>query len=88
VNQFKIDVKCKLLQIIVTVLLAVYQPSQEVTDDVVQFLLNILDSKGEPVSTCLTSIDCLIEIELNMPVFILLISCNTLYVNFNLYRKH
>ena len=67
-NLLKVDIKCKLLEIIVTVLVT-YQSSQEVTKDIVQFLLNILENKSEPTSTCLTSIDCLTEIELNMPVF-------------------
>ena len=72
-NIFKIDVKCKLLEMIVTVLLTFknyHQPSQEVTEDVVQFFVNILENNNESASTCLTTIDCLTEIELNMPVFI------------------
>ncbi|XP_059351271.1 uncharacterized protein LOC130691362 isoform X2 [Daphnia carinata] len=63
-NLLKTDMKCKLLEVIVTVLLT-YQPSQEVVVDVVQFLLNVLENKSEPISTCLTSMDCLIEIEMS-----------------------
>ncbi|KAI9565009.1 hypothetical protein GHT06_008751 [Daphnia sinensis] len=63
-NLLKADMKCKLLEVIVTVLLT-YQPSQEVVVDVVQFLLNVLENKTEPISTSLTSMDCLIEIEMS-----------------------
>lgn len=66
-NLFKADVKCKLLEVIVTVMLS-FQLSQEVTDDVVDFLMSILDNKNEPTSCFLSSLDCLIEIELNNPV--------------------
>ena len=67
INSFKTEIKCKLLQVIVTVLLT-HEPSQEVTEDVVQFLLSILENKNEPIFTCHTSLDCLMEIELSLPV--------------------
>ncbi|XP_032778780.2 uncharacterized protein LOC116917422 isoform X3 [Daphnia magna] len=63
-NLLKTDMKCKLLEVIATVLLT-YQPSQEVVVDVVQFLLNVLENKTESFSTCLTSMDCLIEVEMS-----------------------
>lgn len=66
-NLFKADVKCKLLEVIVTLLLS-YQLSREVTDDCVQFLLSILENKSEPAVTCLSSLDCLLEIEMSIPV--------------------
>lgn len=66
-NLLKTDMKCKLLEVIATVLLT-YQPSQEVVVDVVQFLLNVLKNKTESFSTCLTSMDCLIEVEMSTHV--------------------
>ncbi len=66
-NLLKTEIKCKLLEVIVTILLT-HQPSQEVSVDVAQFLLSILENKSEHVFTYNTSLDCLMEIELDMPV--------------------
>lgn len=70
-NIFKMEVKCKLLEVITSILL-MCESSEEITTDVVDFLLGILDSniKTDSVSICTTSINCLTEIEMSIPVIV------------------
>ena len=67
-NIFKsVDIKCRLLELITTVLLSC-ELSNEVVNDVIEFLLTISEDETGHILTQLSSLDCLLEIELNIPV--------------------